>query len=141
MLIHIRSTIRFVFKSPPSIVYTADFIILSSGSCLSSESVPSGHIMSDYAAMSSSFGITSMSGTQTTSSSAISRISGTNNISPSTTVVADALGQGDAGMGLKGSSSKAKGAAATNGRIDVEKLKFRMVFIIWPALVGISMAL
>ncbi|KAJ7581822.1 hypothetical protein C8J56DRAFT_1101329 [Mycena floridula] len=30
---------------------------------------------------------------------------------------------------------------AATSRIDVEKLKFRMVFIAWPALIGISMAL
>lgn len=132
-----QSTIRFVFKKPPMIVYTADFLIISSGQCSSSESVMSCQHMSDYAAMLSSSTVTSMS---TTSSSAISRISGTSNVLPSSTVVADALGQGDAGMGLH-SGSKSKGAASTNGRVDLEKFKFRMIFIVWPALVGVSMAL
>ncbi|CAL1710977.1 unnamed protein product [Somion occarium] len=32
-------------------------------------------------------------------------------------------------------------AAAAAGRMDIEKLKFRVVFILWPALIGLTMAL
>ncbi|KAI0064773.1 hypothetical protein BV25DRAFT_1799959 [Artomyces pyxidatus] len=34
-----------------------------------------------------------------------------------------------------------KKQASSGERVDVEKLKFRLVFILWPALMGISMAL
>lgn len=33
------------------------------------------------------------------------------------------------------------GASPVGHRIDFEKLKFRLVFILWPALIGITMAL
>lgn len=32
-------------------------------------------------------------------------------------------------------------SATRSKRIDIEKIKFRVVFILWPAIIGISMAL
>ncbi|GJE92426.1 hypothetical protein PsYK624_085800 [Phanerochaete sordida] len=40
-----------------------------------------------------------------------------------------------------GATSGAGGAGALGRHIDFERLKFRLVFIIWPALVGITMAM
>ena len=46
------------------------------------------------------------------------------------------------GFGLKSSSNSATNRFTKNGHwFDLEKAKFRLVFIVWPALVGISMAM
>jgi len=38
-------------------------------------------------------------------------------------------------------SRKSKSSATSTRRVDMEKLKFRVVFILWPVLIGLSMAL
>ncbi|TCD68133.1 hypothetical protein EIP91_011498 [Steccherinum ochraceum] len=43
--------------------------------------------------------------------------------------------------GTISSSKKTSNASATTRRVDMEKLKFRVVFILWPVLIGLSMAL
>jgi hypothetical protein len=48
------------------------------------------------------------------------------------------LRPGDVGNINQPSGNSRNGAA---GRIDIEKLKFRVVFILWPALLGVTMAL
>lgn len=40
-----------------------------------------------------------------------------------------------------GMRSETQKSDANSGRVDFERLKFRLVFILWPALVGITMAL
>ncbi|KAF7792656.1 hypothetical protein EIP86_003753 [Pleurotus ostreatoroseus] len=47
---------------------------------------------------------------------------------------------GDARTHTDGAMQRQRSDAGS-GRVDLERLKFRMVFILWPALVGITMAL
>ncbi|KAE9405276.1 hypothetical protein BT96DRAFT_1015708 [Gymnopus androsaceus JB14] len=79
-----------------------------------------------------------------TSTSASAASTATSNQRPqgydtsSTTVYADPLPYGSSGK--KGSDAHRNSASSSRG-VDMEKMKFRFVFIVWPALIGISMAL
>lgn len=47
----------------------------------------------------------------------------------------------DAYLHPHGPSSNSAAGFSLGGRIDLERLKFRIVFVLWPAIVGITMAL
>ncbi|KAI3614348.1 hypothetical protein WG66_000181 [Moniliophthora roreri] len=100
--------------------------------------------------------LTSTSSSSVTSSSSLhsvpqaTTVSGPSNTmhsmqqSTASTVYADPLqtpGQ-QASFGKQGHRNAASSRSKMNGRwMDFEKIKFRLIFIVWPALVGISMAM
>ena len=51
------------------------------------------------------------------------------------------LAQGQVGDAQTHAGDAMQKSDAGSGRVDLERLKFRMVFILWPTLVGITMAL
>ena len=106
-----RSTLNFISTNPPSRIYTADFAITNT---------PDTTLVLPNA-------------------TTVSEIAQTSNIVTATTIYADPLrnGQGDTGLNKIHNGA---GASASK-RVDLEKIKFRLVFILWPALIGISMAL
>ncbi|KAG1780014.1 hypothetical protein EV702DRAFT_1024308 [Suillus placidus] len=107
-------TLRYITNAPyEMIVYSADFTIVVQG-----DSLPTN--------------ASAATNTPLPFSSA-----GTSSSSP-TSVVIPPLRPGDVGNIDQPSGNSRSGAA---GRIDIEKLKFRVVFILWPALLGVTMAL
>ncbi|KAF8154418.1 hypothetical protein B0H34DRAFT_619932, partial [Crassisporium funariophilum] len=106
-------TLRFVSPKPPYVIYTADFSIIPNP--LSLQAVfptPSSR--------------TTLPSTPSTSSTFLSRIS---------TLSADAAAPSSTTDGGKTNS-----AGLGRWRWDAERMKFRLVFIVWPALVGLSLA-
>jgi hypothetical protein len=74
-----------------------------------------------------------------TPSAAVSQTASTSSAASGTTVYADPLGDGRRGSGLSKITNSA--GDSSSKRVNLEKIKFRLVFILWPALIGISMAL
>lgn len=115
------STLRFIATYPPLVIYTADFTIIPSPlspapsptrrSSLSSSTIPA-----------------------TVTRTVLSRIPAT--FSFPTPTAPTTQKQGNAGSGKSG-GLRGKGPTGW----DIEKMKFRIVFIVWPALVGLSMAI
>ncbi|KAH7925236.1 hypothetical protein BV22DRAFT_1195311 [Leucogyrophana mollusca] len=107
-------SIRFLTDTPYNLtIYTADF------------TVTTGSNQTDSSESSQSTS-PSLSGSSTSSSSKSSP--------PAYT--APPLRPGD--VGFQPGSQQSKNAGR---HIDIEKVKFRLVFILWPALIGITMAL
>ncbi|KAG2346463.1 hypothetical protein BDR05DRAFT_855055, partial [Suillus weaverae] len=118
-------TLRYITHAPyEMIVYSADFTIVVQG-----DSLPTN--ASAVASSTSTSENLFFQATNTPLPSA-----GTSTPSP-TSVVIPPLRPGDVGNIDQPSGNSRSGAA---GRIDIEKLKFRVVFILWPALLGVTMA-
>ncbi|TFY83278.1 hypothetical protein EWM64_g717 [Hericium alpestre] len=62
-------------------------------------------------------------------------------IATPTTVSAPPLPSHDSNEKQSGPSENGEQRNAAVGRMDMEKIKFRLVFILWPALMGITMAM
>ena len=113
----LNSTLHFVTTEPRQTIYTADFGIIPNAFSRSSSAI--------YSPSSTAVTVTD---------TVTSRIISTETPQPT------ASQKGSAGLGL----SWALGGHSTPGgqfAIDADKMKFRMTFIVWPALVGLSMAL
>ncbi|KAG2125691.1 hypothetical protein DEU56DRAFT_961501 [Suillus clintonianus] len=138
-LVHDSSnfTLRYITNTPyDMIIYSADFTIVIQG-----DSLPTS------TSASSSLGVTSSSTStsqnlffQATSASSPSAPSSSGSETPTpsaTNIVMPPLRPGDVGN----INQPAGNSRNSGGRIDIEKLKFRVVFILWPALLGVTMAL
>ncbi|KAG2031112.1 hypothetical protein BDR03DRAFT_973419 [Suillus americanus] len=126
-------TLRYITNTPyDMIIYSADFRIVAQGDSLRLPNVTNANASASASSVANSTTTTSQNlffqATNTPSSSSSS--------TPSpTSVVIPPLRPGDVGN----IDQPARSSAA--GRIDIEKLKFRVVFILWPALLGVTMAL
>ncbi|KAF8958423.1 hypothetical protein BDZ97DRAFT_2078618 [Flammula alnicola] len=109
-------TLHFITTEPPQTIYTADFSIIPDSFSASSSSV------------------SPPSSVTTVTSTAFSRVIGMQTPQPSSTQKANA------GLGMSWGFGGRTDRGGSFG-MDVEKMKFRLVFIVWPALVGLSMAL
>ncbi|PPQ92739.1 hypothetical protein CVT25_015360 [Psilocybe cyanescens] len=120
-------TLRFLITQPPQIIYTADFNI----------------IPNPYAPLPSSSSRNNASSSQapsvtTVTSTIISRITGSQSVLSSTTTKAS---KGVPRMiWALGGHGRRPGPPGGGSKLDVEMIKFRLVFMVWPALVGLSMA-
>ncbi|KAG1745631.1 hypothetical protein EDB19DRAFT_1632197 [Suillus lakei] len=116
------STLRYITNTPYyMIIYSSDFTIVVQG-----DSLPTN--ASSLASSTSAnlfFQATNLPSPSAPSSS-------------SSGIVMPPLRPGDVGN-INQPSGNSRSSAA--GRIDIEKLKFRVVFILWPALLGVTMAL
>ncbi|KAG1813667.1 uncharacterized protein BJ212DRAFT_1588642 [Suillus subaureus] len=125
-------TLRYITNTPyDMIIYSADFRIAVQG-----DSLPTAtHLNASSVTSSSSTTSENLFFQATTTPSSSSG----STPSPSLTNLAiPPLRPGDVGNIDQPSRSRLGNAA---GRIDIEKLKFRVVFILWPALLGVTMAL
>ncbi|KAG1732847.1 uncharacterized protein EDB91DRAFT_1348938 [Suillus paluster] len=136
-LVHDSSnfTFRYITDTPyNTTIYSADFTIVVPGdSFLSSQ----GSISTSTSGNLFFQATTSQPLSLSPSSSTSSVVSG-GSMPSSTSIVIPPLRPGDIGN-IDQPSGNSKSSAA--GRIDIEKLKFRVVFILWPALLGVTMAL
>ncbi|KAG1730719.1 hypothetical protein EDD22DRAFT_973951 [Suillus occidentalis] len=126
-------TLRYITNTPYNmIIYSADFKIIP---------IPGDTLPTNASSLTSSSSENLFfQATNTPSLSAPAPTpsgSGTPTPSPTNNAVPP-LRPGDVGN-INQPSSNSRNAAA--GRIDIEKLKFRVVFILWPALLGVTMAL
>lgn len=128
--ITIYSTLRFTTTRPmPLTIYTADFTIFDNATAIESFPRPTAEI-------------DNINGTQLLltlvlpSTTIVSQLPPTPNIVASSTVIADPLpsGGGAGGTGLNHVWNG--GISARSKKFDMEKFKFRLVYIVWPALVG-----
>ncbi|KIJ16165.1 hypothetical protein PAXINDRAFT_113943 [Paxillus involutus ATCC 200175] len=120
------STLRFVPDTPLDIVvYSADFMINAANTT--------------HASATSTVGGNSTS-TARTSSTGPAPISSNRSSEPSTVVVPPSR-PGDVGGQQQSQGSRQAKSNSAGRRIDIEKIKFRLVFVIWPVLMGITMAL
>ncbi|KAG1874816.1 hypothetical protein F4604DRAFT_1955217 [Suillus subluteus] len=123
-------TLRYITNTPyDMIIYSADFRIVVQGDSLPTVTNTSASSVANS--------------TTTTSENLFFQATNTPSSSsgptPSPTNIAiPPLRPGDVGNIDQPSRSSSSSAA---GRIDIEKLKFRVVFILWPALLGVTMAL
>jgi hypothetical protein len=124
------STLRYITNTPyDMIIYSADFKIVVQGDSLPTKT----NVNASSVATSSA--------TTSTSQNLFFQASNTpsSESTPTpTNIVIPPLRPGDVGNIDQPSKSRLGNAA---GRIDIEKLKFRVVFILWPALLGVTMAL
>ncbi|KAG2360822.1 hypothetical protein BDR07DRAFT_1608322 [Suillus spraguei] len=126
-LVHDASnfTLRYVTHIPyDMIIYSADFAIVARG-----DSLPAGTNTN------ATRGSSSTTSTQNLFFQATNSLMSSSTPSP-TSIVMPPLRPDD--IGNVNQPSRSAGSA---GRIDIEKLKFRVVFILWPALLGVTMAL
>ncbi|KAH7907446.1 hypothetical protein BJ138DRAFT_1129162 [Hygrophoropsis aurantiaca] len=124
-------SLSYQFTIPPNLVYsgsnfTIRFIPNTAGSDLIIYTADFTIAMNSQANSSSASSHSVTSSLASSSSTAI----------PPTTYTAPPLRPGDIGYVPKSQQQKSAGR-----RIDIEKVKFRLVFILWPALIGITMAL
>ncbi|KAG2131521.1 hypothetical protein BD769DRAFT_1775071 [Suillus cothurnatus] len=122
-------TLRYITNTPyDMIIYSADFKIVVQGDSLPTKTNMNASSMASSMASSTSQNLF-FQATNTPSSES----------TPTpTNIVIPPLRPGDVGNIDQPSKSRLGNAA---GRIDIEKLKFRVVFILWPALLGVTMAL
>lgn len=116
------SFLRFTSRRPRLTVYTAMFDVLPFPDTAEAEALAPADLMT-------------LSAPPATSNATATPTSSSNASPAETTIYAAPLPKGER-----------PGVANTNGdyasrRMDVEKLKFRIVFVLWPALIGISMSL
>ncbi|KII85492.1 hypothetical protein PLICRDRAFT_178557 [Plicaturopsis crispa FD-325 SS-3] len=116
--------LSFVSKSPPLTVYTADFAINPSANITSIDPRIAAPLLTLVLP----------------STTYVSQLSPTTGPAAQQTVYASPIAGSDSGKPLSRQSSAASGKSASQ-RIDMEKIKFRLVFILWPALIGITMAM
>lgn len=128
---------RFISADPPLTIYTAYFTIKNS-TVLSPDPIttpPSLPTVTQNPGVMQPFLTLVLPNVTITS-----RLLPTSTIAAATTIYASSLN--DHGDGLNQIHYNGVGESATRSkRIDLEKLKFRLVFILWPALIGITMAL
>ncbi|KAG2753737.1 hypothetical protein P692DRAFT_20721588 [Suillus brevipes Sb2] len=124
-------TLRYITNTPYNmIIYSADFKIMPvTGDTLSTNA--------SSVTSSTSENLFFQATTTPSLSAPAPSGSGPSTQSPTNNAVPP-LRPGDVGNINQPSSNSRNGAA---GRIDIEKLKFRVVFILWPALLGVTMAL
>lgn len=137
-----RSTLRFTTSKPTdTVIYSADFTIVPANT--TGPTTGSGTGM-----RSGAVAVATQSGSRTGSGSTTVTATGS---STWTTTAASASGVGSTTPSgvppplgtIPGGPGQAGQRAASAGRrgVDVDKLKFRFVFVIWPVLMGITMAL
>ncbi|KAG2065642.1 hypothetical protein BDR04DRAFT_1172901 [Suillus decipiens] len=127
-------TLRYVTNVPyDMIIYSADFAIVVRG-----DSLPAGTNINTNTNTNTT-GSASSPARSTTSTQNLffqaTNLPSSSTPSP-TSIVMPPLRPDDIGNVNRPSRS-----AGSAGRIDIEKLKFRVVFILWPALLGVTMAL
>lgn len=108
------------------VIYSADFGIVVQGDSLPAPTNASASLRSTSQNL-------FFQATRTPSLSLAPSDSGTSTSTPGSVI--PPLRPGDVGT----IDQPSRNSAA--GRIDIEKLKFRVVFILWPALLGVTMAL
>ncbi|KAG1833634.1 hypothetical protein DFJ58DRAFT_918068 [Suillus subalutaceus] len=122
-------TLRYITNTPyDMIIYSADFRIVVQGDSLPTVTNANASSVANSTTTSENL---FFQATNTPSSSSGPTPSPTN-------IAIPPLRPGDVGNIDQPSRSSSSSAA---GRIDIEKLKFRVVFILWPALLGVTMAL
>jgi hypothetical protein len=144
----VYSNIRFVTTYPYSIIYTADFKIL--------EQAPSqSHLISSpsitaHADLSQS---TIQQQTQQTGQDGLVTFQLLTLVLPNTTIVSQlspspvvlatvtTVTVSDDALPTPTSEKQQGGKNASPSRIDLARAKFRVIFVLWPALIGISMSL
>ncbi|KAG1853291.1 hypothetical protein C8R48DRAFT_723493 [Suillus tomentosus] len=120
-------TLRYLTSIPyDMVIYSADFGIVVQGDSLPT---PTNASASSRSTSQNLF----FQATHTPSLSLAPSDSGTSTPTPGSVI--PPLRPGDVGT----IDQPSRNSAA--GRIDIEKLKFRVVFILWPALLGVTMAL
>ncbi|KIK63300.1 hypothetical protein GYMLUDRAFT_83847 [Collybiopsis luxurians FD-317 M1] len=134
-------TIRFKGDGENCTVYTHDFRI----SGISSLDATSLNTFSEFVQAPGTSTLTASSSiaTATSSTSTLNHQRPSGYDTSSTTVYADPLpGSGkDGKVDINRAHHKYHGGAFSWKAMDTEKMKFRFVFIVWPALIGICMAL
>jgi len=114
-----RSNLRFVIPQPPTIIYTADFNIMPNYISKPPASEAQANLSAPRQAI------------VTVTSTITSRISGSQQaVEPSSTTSISA-----------GTFWALGNRRHQIGSVDIEKLKFRLLFVVWPSLVGLSLAL
>ncbi|KAF5390930.1 hypothetical protein D9757_004068 [Collybiopsis confluens] len=132
------STLWFTSEDENTTVYTHDFRILGvSATNETSSDVPQASVTSTSATTSAK------AATVTTSASTLSHQRPSGYDTSSTTVYADPLpgSDEDGKVDINRAHHKYHGGAFSWKGMDTERMKFRFVFIVWPAIIGISMAL
>ncbi|KAI0049772.1 hypothetical protein FA95DRAFT_1488550 [Auriscalpium vulgare] len=122
---------RFVSDNPPMQFYTSRFTLTNmAGPASPNASAPATTFNASYTGTTVPLILTNMtSAPQSMRSFATSTTAG----SP--------VSQSHPTGGAQPTDKDATQKNGAGGHVDVEKLKFRLVFILWPALIGISMAL
>ncbi|KAG2125693.1 hypothetical protein DEU56DRAFT_824592 [Suillus clintonianus] len=135
-LVHDTSnfTLRYITNTPyDMIIYSADFTIVVKGGSFPT-SASSLAVTSSSTSENLFFQATSAASPSAPSSSE----SGSETPMPSArNIVMPPLRPGD----VSNVNQPSGNSRNSGGRIDIEKLKFRVVFILWPALLGVTMAL
>ncbi|KDQ23424.1 hypothetical protein PLEOSDRAFT_1114433 [Pleurotus ostreatus PC15] len=114
--------LRFTSRRPRLTVYTAMFDVLPFPDTAKAEALAPADLMT-------------LSAPPTTSNATATPTSSSDASPAETTIYAAPLPKGE-----RPGNTNTNGDYASR-RIDVEKLKFRVVFVLWPALIGISMSL
>ncbi|OJA17990.1 hypothetical protein AZE42_09617 [Rhizopogon vesiculosus] len=118
-------TLRYLTDTPYNMtIYSADFTFVVRGDSIPNLPSPLGSFPS------STDGLVS-------SQAGLATVSEAENSGPTSIVIPPLLPSSVGGFNQP--SGKSKNSAA--GRLDTEKLKFRLVFILWPAVLGITLAL
>ncbi|PPQ70264.1 hypothetical protein CVT26_014553 [Gymnopilus dilepis] len=127
--------LRFIVSEPAMTIYTSDFAINPSPFTVRPRSSSTSRSSTSSASTSASASVSAQSvSTTTVTSTVISRVLPTSSA------------QGSNSRSLRGLFSlgrhrRRRSLGEGRNYIDIEKVKFRLVFIGWPALVGLSMAL
>ena len=126
------SHLRYLTDAPYNMtVYSADFAIVARGDAVPSLPLPLGSFPNSTTGLASiQTASTSQLPSPSSASDPESSTSASVVISPFTPNVVGNTSQ---------PSGRRKNSAG--GRVDTERLKFRLVFILWPAMLGVALAL
>jgi hypothetical protein len=125
-----KSAMRFVCGKPPLTIYTSDFTINNM-----TGSVPSAAplVIQPSKTTQGPFVTVPLLTLVLPNATVVSHLATTSSMSAATTVLASTPGD-------KG-ESQARNNGETRKWVESDKMKFRLVFILWPTLIGLTMAL
>lgn len=147
------STLRYLTDAPYNMtIYSADFIIVVRGDSIPGFRSPLGPFSNSSATtglVSSSTYVGLATASQPSSPplpppppSVSVSVSESESSEPTTSIVIPPPRPSDVGnTTVQPSPAGKKNKNSAPGRLDTEKLKFRLVFILWPAALGITLAL
>jgi hypothetical protein len=125
-----KSTMRFLCRNPSLTIYTSDFTINNmTGSAPSAAPL----VIQPTKTTQEPFVTVPLLTLVLPNATIVSRLATTSSVSAATTVSAST--PGDNG------ESQARNSGETRKWVESDKMKFRLVFILWPTLIGLTMAL
>lgn len=142
---------RFTCEDPPLTIYTADFTVTAmddtpryqgSENAVADSEASIGTSYATPSATTATYSLPTMySQLYTSSSSAVSSTPSMTRVSSTSVNTASAASTGTGNPYMNKAKTGAGGGSWMRTSVDLERVKFRLVFVLWPVLIGLTLAL